>query len=79
MASDFRQFAISVLRGVGQAATSDPDVFLLLFAGLLGGPKGVSRALFILVAARRGDQYAGLVASKLDQIARVMHEGNNPA
>ena len=70
------KFAIGVFKGLWQAATTDVDVFLLLLAGLLLGRKGLGKALLVYVAARRADQYAGLLASKLDNIALVMAKEN---
>lgn len=69
---DFVRFAGQVVRGLGKAASTDIDVFLLLLAGLLLGRTGLGKALLIYVIFRRADQYAGLFASKLDHIALVM-------
>lgn len=69
---DFARFAIGVIKGLGKAASTDVDVFLLLLAALLLGRTGFGKALLIYVIARRADQYAGLFASKLDNIALVM-------
>lgn len=69
---DFVRFAASVLKGLQKAVATDIDVFLLLLAGLLLGKTGLGKALLVYVVARRADQYAGLLASKLDHIALVM-------
>jgi len=76
--TDFFKFSVGVFKGLVQAFTTDIDVFLLVIAGLLlGGRKGLGKAFLIYVIARRTDQYAGLFASKLDQISLVIAKGDN--
>jgi len=70
------RFVFGVLKGLWKAATTDVDVFLLLLSGLLLGRRGLGKVLLAYVIARRADQYAGLFASKLDDIALVMAKEN---
>jgi len=70
------RFVFGVLKGLWKAATTDVDVFLLLLSGLLLGRRGLGKVLLAYVIARRADQYAGLFASKLDDIVLVMAKEN---
>lgn len=78
----FPEFAAGVGLGLYKAVTEDSEVFLLTTGCLLSASRsarlrGLGKAMVILFAARRADQYAGLFATKLDQIALVMREGNS--
>lgn len=74
---DLPEFALAVLTGLKNAITTDPDVFLMTFAGiLLGGRRGLGKALLFFIAVRRGDQVAAAFATKLDQIVLLNRERN---
>jgi hypothetical protein len=69
----------AVLKGLGNASTSDVSVFLLALVGiLLGGRRGLGKALLTYVLLHRADQYGHLYASKMDRIAQVIRE-NQPS
>lgn len=82
---EFPQFAAGVFKGLGQAVTTDIDVFLLTCTGVLWGskyrrPRALGTALGAYLVFRRADLYMDLVNSKLTMIARVMADnGRQPA
>lgn len=77
MSTDNLRWMWSILLGLGKAATTDVSVFLLALAGiLLGGRKGLGSSLLLYIVLRRADEYGHLYASKMNQIAQVIHEGS---
>lgn len=67
------RFWLIILKELWQTVRTDVDVFLMLVAGLLlGGRRGLGKALLFYIAVRRGDQVAAAYATKLDQIFLLM-------
>lgn len=79
----FAEFAAGIGLGLAKAVAEDESVFLLATTGVLLGSRsqrlnGIGKAMGMYVIARRMDQYVGVIDHNLTQIARVMHEGNQP-
>lgn len=77
----FKDFALSVFKGLAVAIRTDIDVFLMAVAGTLLASKvsrGLGVALLFYLAIRRGDQWMKVYANlKSREIAGVKsNEGN---
>lgn len=80
----FHEFAAGVGLGLYKAVTTDTEVFLLATSGLLLGSgsrrlRGLGLALGGLFISRRADQYALMLAQKLEEISQVMDARGTPA
>jgi hypothetical protein len=71
---EFPEFASAVLRGLGKAVISEPDMFVLALSAIL--PKRLGAAFAIWFMARRADQYLSVLDSKLTLLSRVIAESN---
>lgn len=75
MYRQFPEFAYATLRGLLNAAASDHNVFLIYLGGtLVGGRRGLGKAMLFHVAVRRLDDALALWVRQTERIAQSIDD-----